>query len=183
MQSRSRLVVLSALILLVVVGSVLTWAFDNNVITESSSRGVSVDFNEGSCDASGVTIVVDFGDTSDLDPVIRCANDFQGSSWEVFEATGLKVEGTKQYPIGFACRIENEPSVTDQNCLDTPKYSEGSWGYFIYTAELGWQVSGVGSAARQAQCGVAEGWMFIGPGKQDSGQIPRPIPEPVNCDG
>jgi hypothetical protein len=51
MQSRSRLIVLSALILLVVVGSFLTWAFENNVITESSSRNVSVDFTEGSCEA------------------------------------------------------------------------------------------------------------------------------------
>ena len=182
MQSRSRLIVLSALILLVVVGSVLTWAFENNVITQSSSQTVEVDFTEGSCKQNGVTIVVDFGESSEREAIIRCADDFQGSGWEVFRATGLIVDGTKQYPSGFACRIENEPSVEDQNCLDTPQYSEGSWGYFLYTAELGWQVSGVGSAARQAQCGVAEGWMFIGPGKQDAGQLPRPIPEPVKCD-
>jgi hypothetical protein len=181
MQSRSRLIVLGALILLVVVGSVLTWAFENNVITQSSSQGVEVDFTEGSCEQNGVTIVVDFGDNN-LEPIVRCAQDFQGTGWDVFRATGLIVDGTKQYPSGFACRIENEPSAEAQNCLDTPNYSEGSWGYFLYTTELGWQVSGVGAAARQAQCGVAEGWMFIGPGKQDAGQLPRTIPEPVTCD-
>jgi hypothetical protein len=183
MQSRSRIIVLVALILLVVFGTVLTWAFENDVISETSSRSTTVDFSEGSCKSNGVTVVVDFGQSVYRAPIIRCANNFQGTSWDVFKATGLEVDGTKQYPIGFACRIENYPTTTDQNCLDTPKYSEGSWGYFVYTEELGWKVSPVGSATRQAECGSAEGWLFIGPGRQDTGLLPTPIPDSVRCDG
>lgn len=183
MQSRARLTVLGALILLVVVGSVLSWAVENNVIETTATKQVEVSYSEGDCLQPGVTIVVDFGDSTDLDPIIRCANNFAGTGWEVFQAAAIDVSGTSQYPVGFACRIENFPPSSEQNCMDTPKYSEGSWGYFVYTQETGWQVSQVGSAARDAQCGSAEGWLFIGPGKQDAGLLPKLIPETVACDG
>jgi hypothetical protein len=183
MRSRARLIVLSALILLVVAGSVLSWAFENNFIEATSAKQIEVNYSEGECEQVGVTIVVDFGDSSDRDPIIRCANNFVGTGWEVFQATAIDVSGTNQYPVGFACRIENFPSSSEQNCMDTPKYSEGSWGYFVLTEQSGWQVSQVGSAARDAECGSIEGWLFIGPGKQDAGLLPKPIPETVACDG
>jgi hypothetical protein len=183
MQSRARLTVLGALILLVVAGSILSWAVENNVIETTAAKHVGVSYSEGACSQQGVLIVVDFGDSSDLDPILRCANNFVGTGWEVFQATAIDVSGTSQYPVGFACRIENFPPSSKQNCMDTPKYSEGSWGYFVYTQETGWQVSQVGSAARDAQCGSAEGWLFIGPGQQDAGLLPKLIPETVACDG
>ena len=183
MQSRARLIVLGALILLVVAGSFLSWALDNKVIETTSEKEVEVSYSEGSCTQPGVTLVVDFGDSADREPMIRCAIDFAGTGWEVFQATDITVSGNSQYPVGFACRIENFPISSEQNCLDTPKYSEGSWGYFVYTAESGWQVSQVGSAAREAECGSAEGWLFIGPGRQDAGLLPRVVPETVACDG
>ena len=183
MRSRARLIVLSALILLVVAGSVLSWALENNVVETTSSKQVEVNYSEGSCQQTGVTIVVDFGASTDRDPILRCATEFAGTGWEVFQATAIDVSGTSQYPVGFACRIENFPTNAEQNCMDTPKYSEGSWGYFVYTEESGWQVSQVGSAARDAKCGSAEGWLFIGPGEQDAGLLPKPIPETVTCDG
>jgi hypothetical protein len=183
MHSRARLTVLGALILLVIAGSILSWALENKIIEATSSNQVEVNFSDGPCDKNGVTIVVDFGDTADLEPIIRCAADFDGTGWDVFQATGIDVSGTSQYPIGFACRIENFPPISEQNCMDTPKYSEGSWGYFVYSEDSGWQVSQVGSANRNAQCGTAEGWLFIGPGKQDAGLMPKPIPRTVTCDG
>ena len=183
MQSRARLTVLGALILLVVAGSILSWAVENNVIETTAAQQVEVSYSEGACLQPGVTIVVDFGDSSDVDPILRCANSFVGTGWEVFQATAIDVSGTSQYPVGFACRIENFPPSSEQNCMDTPKYSEGSWGYFVYTQETGWQVSQVGSAARDAQCGSAEGWLFIGPGQQDAGLLPKLIPETVTCYG
>ena len=183
MQSRARLIVLSALILLVVAGSFLSWALEHKVIEIKSAQQIEVSYTEGDCEKPGVTIVVDFGDSANREPIIRCANDFVGSGWEVFQATAIDVTGTSQYPVGFSCRIENFPPSTEQNCMDTPKYSEGSWGYFVYTAESGWQVSQVGSAARDAKCGSVEGWLFIGPGQQDAGLLPKPIPEAVACDG
>ena len=183
MQSRARLIVLGALILLVVAGSVLSWALENNVIETTANKEVEVSYSEGACQQTGITIVVDFGDSAALDPILRCATGFVGTGWEVFQATAIEVTGTSQYPVGFACRIENFPPSTEQNCMDTPKYSEGSWGYFVYTAESGWQVSQVGSASRDAKCGSVEGWLFIGPGQQDAGLLPKPIPETVACDG
>lgn len=183
MRSRARLIVLSALILLVVAGSVLSWAFENNVVKITSANQVEVRYTVGACEEPGVTIVIDFGDSAERDPIIRCANDFVGNGWEVFQATAIDVSGTSQYPVGFACRIENFPTSSEQNCKDTPKYSEGSWGYFVFSNESGWQVSQVGSAAREAECGLAEGWLFIGPGQQDAGLLPRPIPEAIDCDG
>jgi hypothetical protein len=183
MQSRARLIVLSALILLVVAGSVLSWAFENNVIETTSAKQVEVSYSEGACDQAGVTIVIEFAESEKREPIVRCAIDFVGTGWEVFQATGVNVTGTSQYPVGFACRIENFPPSSEQNCIDTPKYSEGSWGYFVFTDESGWQVSQVGSAARDAQCGSAEGWVFIGPGQQDAGLLPTLSPETVPCDG
>ena len=182
MQSRARLIVLSALILLVVAGSVLSWAFENNVIETTSANQVEVSYTEGACEQAGVTIVIEFGDSADRETIVRCAIDFAGTGWEVFEATAIDVKGTNQYPVGFACRIENFPASSEQNCMDTPKYSEGSWGYFVFTEESGWQVSQVGSAAKDPQCGSVEGWLFIGPGQQDSGLLPIYIPETVTCD-
>ena len=183
MQSRARLIVLSALILLVVAGSALSWAFENNIIEPSSKNQIEVSYTEGACEQNGVTLVVDFGELANREPIIRCARDFSGTGWEIFQATAVDVAGTNQYPVGFACRIEDFPTSAEQNCLDTPKYSEGSWGYFVFTKESGWQVSQVGSATRNPECGSAEGWLFIGPGKQDAGLLPNPIPEVISCDG
>lgn len=183
MQSRARLLVLGALILLVVAGSVLSWALENNVIEPSSINQVDVSYADGVCEQPGVTIVVEFGESAERDSIVRCAIDFVGTGWEIFQATAIEVAGTNQYPVGFACRIENFPPSAEQNCMDTPKYSEGSWGYFVHTQESGWQVSQVGSAARDALCGSAEGWLFIGPGQQDAGLLPKLIPETVTCDG
>ena len=183
MQSRARLIVLSALILLVVAGRALSWAFENNIIEPSSKNQIEVSYTEGACEQNGVTLVVDFGEPANREPIIRCASDFAGTGWEIFQATAVAVSGTNQYPVGFACRIEDFPSSEEQNCLDTPKYSEGSWGYFVFTKESGWQVSQVGSAIRDAECGSAEGWLFIVPGQQDAGLLPNPIPEITSCDG
>lgn len=183
MKSRARLIVLSTLILLVVAGSVLSWAFENNFIETTSNNQIESSYSEGVCQQEGVTIVVDFGESVDSEPIIRCAIDFAGTGWEVFQATEITVSGTSQYPVGFACRIENFPLSSEQNCVDTPNYSEGSWGYFVFSQESGWQVSQVGSAAREAVCGSAEGWLFIGPGRQDAGLLPKVVPETVACDG
>lgn len=183
MGSRARLIVLGSLILLVVAGSVLSWALDNNVIESTATKQVEVSYVDGACNQPGVTLVVDFGESADREPIVRCAIDFAGTGWEIFQATGIEVTGTTQYPVGFVCRIENFPPSGEQNCMDTPKYSEGSWGYFVFKKESGWQVSQVGSAARAAECGSAEGWLFIGAGQQDAGLLPTPIPEVVACDG
>lgn len=183
MQSRARLTILSALILLVVAGSVLSWALENSVVEETTALPIEVNYVEGACEDEGVTVVIDFGEGSELEPIVRCALDFAGTGWDVFKATGIEVAGTNQYPVGFACQIEGSPSTAVQNCIDTPKYSEGSWGYFVATDDSGWKVSPVGSAARNSACGTFEGWLFIGPGQQDTGLVPKVVPEIFSCNG
>ena len=69
MRSRARLMVLSALILLVVAGSVLSWALEHNVIETKSAKQIEVSHTEGACENPGVTIVIDFGDSAERDPI------------------------------------------------------------------------------------------------------------------
>ena len=73
MRSRARLIVLSALILLVVAGSVLSWALENNVIETTSTNQVEVRYSEGACEQPGVTIIIDFGVYAERDPILFVA--------------------------------------------------------------------------------------------------------------
>jgi hypothetical protein len=181
MSSRGRLLTLLGLILLVAIGWVISWALENEVIQTSSPAEVAMNFEEGSCEGSGVSVVVDFGAASEKETIVRCAKDFFGTGWDIFLATDLIVEGTKQYPVGFVCRIENFPNPTEQDCQDTPKYSEGTWGYFFLDKEVGWRVSGTGSASRTPECGSAEGWLFLAPGEQAGELTPSITPEITDC--
>jgi hypothetical protein len=182
MNSRGRLLTLLGLILLVAIGWVASWALENQVVQTSLPSPVITNFEDGSCLASGVSVVIDFGAASNKEPIVRCAKDFTGTGWDIFLATDLSVEGTKQYPVGFVCRIENFPNPTDQDCQDTPKYSEGTWGYFFFDSEVGWRVSGSGSASRKPECGSAEGWLFLSPGQQAGELTPAISPEIISCD-
>ena len=133
---------------------------------ELSNETVVPNWVEGPCLKDGVTLVVDFGTDSQFESVVRCAIDFQGSGWDIFAATEIPVAGTKQYPIGFVCRINDYPSNQKQNCNDTPSYSEGSWSYFLKTdTSDNWQVSGIGSASRKPLCGEVEAWRFLHSGE------------------
>jgi hypothetical protein len=182
MNSRGRLLTLLALIVLVAIGGALSWGFENQVIETKETSEVAISYSEGACESNGVSIVVDFGAASNSESIVRCANNFSGNSWELFRASNLSVAGTKQYPVGFVCRIENFPIEEAQNCLDTPKYSEGSWAFFFMDEALGWRVSGVGSVARSPSCGGADGWLFLAPGQQSGEVLPRLSPEVINCE-
>jgi hypothetical protein len=176
MRSQTR-TALIALLLLVVVGGALSWAFEENAepIRETS-------FSHGSCQQDGVTLVIDFGTSSTLEPIIRCAENFQGKGWDIFSATEIEVEGTKQYPAGFVCRISGFPDPEIQDCQDTPQYSEGSWGYYLLDDQGNWRVSGVGSLQRSAECGLGEGWRFVEPGESVGEVAPRVKLERRYCD-
>jgi hypothetical protein len=139
---------------------------DSLVPETSISKPVLANFVEGACLEDGVSVVIDFGTGSDKPSLVRCAIGFEGSGWDLFAATEIEVSGTKQYPIGFVCRINDYPAGEKQNCNDTPTYAEGSWSYFLKTSQSEiWQVSGVGSATRKPNCGEVEGWRFLLPGE------------------
>ena len=135
---------------------------------------VDIGASAGACDSSnpGVTLVVDFGAESEMPSLIKCAVGFNSAAspvsnelngWQVFKAAGVSVEGTLDFPVGFACRIEGFPKVTEQLCDKTPSYASGHWAYFYAVAEpsKGWQFSGTGSANRKPTCGSVEGWLFV----------------------
>lgn len=170
---------LIGLLLLVAVGGSLS-LFGNPTGQPSEPTPVLVNYSEGECIEQGVTIVVDFGSSSSANNLVRCAIRFEGNGWQVLEATDLHAEGTAQYPIGFVCRLASFPEETTQDCLDTPRYAEGSWGYFIYNGT--WRVSGVGSVSRQLSCGAIEGWRFIEAGEDLAKTLPRFSPSEINCD-
>lgn len=166
---------LLGLIALVAIGSALS------LLEESPKSITNYTSSAGECVEDGVSLVIDFG-TSGSNPVItRCAIDFEGSGWELFEATQTVVQGTSQYPVGFVCRIENFPTPETQDCLDTPQYSEGSWGYFLLDENGNWKVSGIGSAQRKTKCGLAEGWRFIEAGEDIGSLQPRANITPRKC--
>lgn len=121
-----------------------------------------------------VTLVIDFGGSSNRKPIIREVHGFAGTGWELFETAGIDVSGTAEYPTGFVCRIEGLPTQAEQDCLDTPRYSEGSWAYFVTNSKLGegWLLSGAGAAAHRPECGSFEGWLWVAPGESSAQKMP-----------
>jgi hypothetical protein len=151
----------------------------------------------GACNIEnpGVTLVIDFGSESKKPPLIKCAANFNLASnavsnelngWQVFQATGVSVEGTADIAVGFACRIAGYPSKSSQSCDKTPSYAEGHWAYFYAQnkPKKGWQFSGTGSLNRKPACGSAEGWLFV-KGEDSTGSeskvLPSVTPEAFSC--
>jgi hypothetical protein len=170
MRLPTRLALIGLLLLVAIGGgfAALSGSKDQGSLVSEDSIAESVIPNwvEGPCLEDGVTLVVDFGTDAQLDSLVRCAIGFEGSGWDLFAATEIPVAGTKQYPIGFVCRINNYPDLQTQDCNDTPSYMEGSWSYFLKTSsEISWKVSGIGSASREPLCGEVEGWRFLQSGE------------------
>jgi hypothetical protein len=145
--------VLAVLVALVAIGGTL------GALAPQAEVQQADDVKPGGCttELPGVTIVIE---TLDSKPAISCVSGFSGSGWQLLDSA-TAVEGTSNYPTGFACRINGYPSAEVQDCLDTPTYSEGSWAYFYadQTSE-GWAFSGTGSAMRKPACGTSEAWVF-----------------------
>jgi hypothetical protein len=174
--------VLIAMLMLVAIGTVLSWWVEPSQV--DFTKPVASEYSNGACESNGITLVVDFGTDSDMAPLVRCVKNFSGSGWDLFQAAQIAVTGTKQYPVGFVCQVENFP--LDQNCQDTPTYAEGTWSYFFISGEVddaAWKISGIGAAARQPECGSVEGWRFLRPGEQPSDHKPTPSVRVVYCDG
>lgn len=137
----------------------------------------------GQCKAdSGVSLVIDFGSSSDKQPSEFCVSDFASSGWDIFAAADVEVQGTSEYPTGFVCRVAGWPSEQDQPCTKTPTAAQGSWGYFVADPnDVDWKYSGQGAAARKPSCGAAEGWRFIETGESVTQSKPRIKPSTFEC--
>lgn len=167
--------VLIALVALVAVGSMVSTIPSEKPLSQGS-------FAEGQCDEEdGVSLVVDFGTSSDRDALELCALDFTSTGWDVFAAVELVVEGTSEYPTGFVCRLDGWPTMEQQACSKTPTAAQGSWAYFSASENKGWQFSGQGAAMRKPACGSVEGWRFVEAGEVASQSWPRVDAKTSSC--
>ena len=173
---------LFALAALAVLGSAY-YGFVANGNGKPAPAGMTEVFDRACSAGEGVSVVVDFGTSSEREPLARCVTGFAGTGWAALQVAGLNPEGTDEFPSGFACRIDDVPATADQDCADTPTYAEGNWAYYFATAESdGWMLSGAGSAMRSPECGTVEGWRFIEGGEASGELVPRVEPETSRCD-
>jgi len=149
----------------------------------SANPGSKVDSTsnalDGACSTGtpGVTLVIERAYAA---PAITCTPNFTGSGWELLDGAH-DVQGTLNYPTGFACRIDGYPTSATQDCADTPTYAEGSWVYFYADGDTeGWAFSGAGSAMRQPACGTSEAWVFSG-SNQPEATKPTTQPRVFEC--
>jgi hypothetical protein len=140
----------------------------------------------GVCKETGVTLVIDYGISADKPEEVTCVRDFAGpggdaTSWDLFRLAKIQVEGTQQYPTGFVCRINNVPSMKEQDCTGTPTRKQGTWAYFYMAAGTKpvWRFAMQGSASRKPECGSVEGWVFSSSSAPLS--KPRVTPKPISC--
>jgi hypothetical protein len=135
---------LSAALLIALSGCASTPAFEaKNPVT----------WVEGACSQQhqGVTLAIDY-----LGKVTtRCAVNFKGNGWDLFDAAGISVKGTNKYPTAFACQINGEPSQA--KCDDS---AGAYWGYYILNNGT-WGYATTGASDHQAGCGEAEGWVYM----------------------
>ena len=172
---------LLALIGLVAIGTWLISAHKSS--PHLASAGAST-WIKGAChqgNLKGTTLVVDFGEASGKDTIVRCVQNYSGNSWALFAAAGLKVTGTSQYPVGFVCRVNDVPSASEQNCATTPDAASGSWAFFIGSSD--WQYALAGASSYQTNCGGVEGWRFVAPAQQVETTAPRFEPHAFICAG
>lgn len=167
--------VLIALVALVAVGSMVSTIPSEKPLSQGS-------FAEGQCgEKEGVSLVVDFGTSSNRETLERCALDFKQTGWDIFAAVGLEVDGTSEYPTGFVCRLAGWPTIEAQPCSKTPTAAQGSWAYFSAAEDKGWQFSGQGAAMRKPSCGNVEGWRFVESGEVASQSWPRVDAQTSSC--
>lgn len=178
--------VLIALVALVAIGSAIS-ALSGLKPTASATPSASASqrtdteiITETQCskDTPGVSLVIEFaGGAQDLE---FCQTGFASDGWQLL-ANVAEVEGTEQYQTGFVCRVNGWPAPADQDCIDTPKYSEGSWAYFLSNSKHKWSYSGMGSRFHKPACGSAEAWLWVPSGKSPTQAMPTIAPKTFKC--
>jgi hypothetical protein len=163
--------VLLILLAIVAIGSVTT--------TSNISKSTGTQAIDGPCSEKGITLVIEYGPL-EQGSIIRCVQDFEGTSWNLFQAADLTVQGTASYPTSFVCRIQGQPSAEIEPCDGTPSVQTGSWIYFVANADeepREWQRSPVGASSRTPKCGDSEAWVF----SKDSSVSPLTKPSIIQC--
>lgn len=166
--------VLAGLVLLVAAGQVITLAPIDSVATGNKTIA-------GQCQNNGVSLIVDFGELSDK-KIVTCVSNYLGDGWGIFNAAGIEIKGTSEYPNAFMCRITGLPDAGREDCAGTPSPASGYWQYFFATHESGetWVYSAIGAATREPKCGDVEGWLFVTE-KNQGASGPSITPIPIKC--
>ncbi len=155
--------VLFGLIALVAAIGAFTFVSGDSNKDSAANNEFSSSTTDGACVGSGVTLTVDFGKSSEVDSITKCAKDFTGSGWDLPSAVGLELEGSQKYPVGFACRINGYPAEEVQSCGSKPTYTRGYWSYFQANSlsPSTWRLSDVGAVETKPECGDYEAWVFV----------------------
>ena len=163
--------VLIALVALVAIGAV--W---NSLSGASAPTDYSSSHSNGACSDEGVTLVTSYNG----DQKAVCAHDFNGTGWDLFEATGTEARGTDQYPVGFVCTVAGQPA--NQDCKDTPRYDEGTWAYFFAKpGDTEWRFAGFGASMNRPGCGEAQAWVFADSKTDPATAKPSGTPPTFSC--
>jgi hypothetical protein len=114
---------------------------------------------------TGVTEIVDEEHIGTQKVYVGCALGEPANGAETLLRAGFNVEGTKEYKLGFICRIEGEPTLTEQSCqLAAP--ANAYWSYYSGKPGGRWSYEPVGALSPQSKpvIGSVQGWSFSGDG-------------------
>lgn len=160
----------------VLIGLVAVVAIGALISTPGAKEEVKEKWTAGWCTSNGVSLTIE-----NVSVETRCATDFKDTSWNLFVATGNKVRGTNNYPTGFVCQINGLPA--EQDCVDTPRYDEGTWAFFIAAAGTkSWTYAATGAGRHFSECGSAEAWLFVPADASPETSVPSEKPVTHKCD-
>ena len=171
------------MVLIALVAFVAIGGFISTIPSEPKATPLAENIRSGQCESgAGVSLVIDFGTSSDREVKEVCVTEFESTGWDLFAAAAVSAQGTSEYPTGFVCRLEGWPTAEAQPCTKTPTAAQGSWAYFIADAgSQEWQYSGQGAAMRKPQCGAVDAWRFVEPGENVLQSMPRVEPSSFVC--
>jgi hypothetical protein len=131
----------------------------------------------GYCPTSkGVTVVADFtalGGGVEIHCDATASSSTSGLS--ALQAV-FSVEGTQHDGPAFVCRINHQPTLNQDPCINTPPANK-YWSYWYASNGGSWSYSSVGASSRHVIVGGFEGWRF-GDGSNSPRATPTRPPAP-----
>jgi hypothetical protein len=94
--------VLIALVVFVAIGG-----FISTIPSEPKATPLAENVRSGQCGSgAGVSLVIDFGTSSNREVKELCVTEFESTGWDLFAAAAVSAKGTSEYPTGFVCRLD-----------------------------------------------------------------------------